>query len=411
MNFLEEMQLRGVIKDVSNKEKFLSLPKNTGVYVGFDPTATSLHLGNYIQISMLKRFQKAGYKVYALLGGATGMIGDPLGKTEERKLLSNETVIENKNKIRKQLESFGLEVVDNYDFYKDMSFLDFLREVGKKVNISYLLAKDLINRRVETGLSFTEFSYTLIQGYDFLRLYKDKDVRVQFGGSDQWGNIITGLDMIAKEYGDEHKAVAISFNLLTDKNGNKFGKSTGGGSLWLDKEINPAFKMYQFLATQEDSEVEKLLKWYTFLSLDEIAELMQKHNQEPQNRLAQKTLAFEVVKDIHGEKEALEAQKVSEVLFSSNLSYQDLSESDFDALKKHIQVISLNKNELLIDQLIAQKVISSKREYREFLAAGSLRVNGVSLTDENYLVDQDLLHNKFALFKKGKKNLYILEVK
>lgn len=316
MNIVEELKLRGIFKDISNYEKFLKLQKEAGVYVGFDPTAQSLHLGNYIQIVNLLRFKKHGYKTIAILGGATGMIGDPSFRDAERQLLDNETLLINKNKIKQQLEKFGIQVIDNYDFYKDMSIIDFLRNVGKLVNISYMLSKDSVSKRIEKGLSFTEFSYQLIQGWDFASLYKRENICIQFGGSDQWGNITTGLDIIATLYGKEHKAVAITANLLTDSSGNKFGKSTGGGSLWLDQYMTKPYQMYQFLLNQPDSEVEKLLKWLTFLSVEEIEKIIQEHREHPQNKLAQKSLAFEVIKDIHSELDANKAILVSELLFN-----------------------------------------------------------------------------------------------
>lgn len=410
MNVLNDLKARGILKQISNEDKFNSLTKEEGVYIGFDPTATSLHLGNYIQIANLIRFKNHGWKVYAILGGATGMIGDPSFKAAERKLLDNETLLNNKKKIKKQLESFGLEVIDNYEFYKDMNILTFLRDVGKLVNISYLLAKDSIATRIDNGLSFTEFSYNLIQGWDFLTLYKEKNVCVQLGGSDQWGNLTTGLEMISTIFGDNHKAVALTSNLLTDSNGNKFGKSTGGGNLWLDKELTKPYSMYQFLVNQPDSEMEKLLKQLTFLSIARIKLILDKHEEQPQLRLAQKELAHEVIKQIHGEKEANLAQKISELLFNKNVNFDSYSLEDIEQIANQIITYELVQNQNLIEQLIEKKIVQSKREAREFLQNKSIKINGNPIT-EDFNLKSDLFENKYAILHVGKKNVYCIKIK
>ncbi|WP_036452066.1 tyrosine--tRNA ligase [Mycoplasma buteonis] len=410
MNIVEELRSRGVLKNISNEEKLLALPEGTGVYAGFDPTATSLHLGNYIQIANLLRFKEKGYKVYAILGGATGMIGDPSFKESERKLLDSETLSKNKEKVKNQIESFGLTVIDNYDFYKDMNVLEFLRNIGKLVNISYLLAKDSIASRIHNGLSFTEFTYTLIQGYDFLKLYQDNQIFIQFGGSDQWGNLTTGLDMIASVVGDKHKAVALTSDLLTDTNGKKFGKSTGGGSLWLDKEMTKPYSMYQFLINQPDSQVEKLLNWLTFLPIEQINEIMEKHNANSSERLAQKSLAFHVIKQVHSEQDAILAQKVTELLFSKNNDLSSYTIEDLDFISKEIQSLTLQANQNLIEQLISNKVISSRRQAREFLATNSIKINYEPITEE-FLLNSKLFENKYAILHVGKKNVYCIKIK
>ncbi|UWV78076.1 tyrosine--tRNA ligase [Mycoplasmopsis felis] len=287
-NILNDLKERGILKQYSNLDKFYNLNSNDVVYAGFDPTAESLHLGNYIQIALLLRMKRAGWKTIALVGGATGMIGDPSFRNSERKLLNQETLDKNKGKIKKQLESFGLEVLDNYEFYKNTNFLTFLRDAGKLINIAYMLSKDSVATRIEKGLSFTEFTYQLIQGWDFIKLYEDYNVKVQIGGSDQWGNISTGLEMISKKIGDDHKAFIFTSNLLTDENGNKFGKSTGGGNLWLDKNITKPFDMYQFLIKQPDSQLDKLFKWLTFLSINEINNILSIHNQDSSLQYGQK---------------------------------------------------------------------------------------------------------------------------
>ncbi|MHA3802072.1 tyrosine--tRNA ligase [Mycoplasma sp. VS30B] len=409
MTVIEDLKDRGILKAISSEEKFANLPKGAAVYCGFDPTATSLHLGNYIQIANLIRFKNHGFKVYALLGGATGMIGDPSFKDAERQLLDNETILNNKNHIKAQLESFGLEVIDNYDFYKDMNILDFLRNVGKLVNISYMLAKDSVASRINNGLSFTEFSYQLIQGWDFLSLYKDKNVMIQFGGSDQWGNITTGLDMISTVFGNEHKALAITANLLTDANGNKFGKSTGGGSLWLDSDKTRPYVMYQFLLNQPDSEVEKLLKWLTFLDKEEIAEIIKLHNEDASKRTAQKALAYNVIKQVHNEEEAKKAHLASMILFNKYLDLASFDVEEISKLEDVLNTIKLKANENLVTQLIALGVLKSKREAKEFIQNKALKVNLVPMNEEDNFTS-NIWEGKYALIHIGKKNIYLAKV-
>ncbi|MHA3828269.1 tyrosine--tRNA ligase [Mycoplasma sp. Z1473D] len=409
MTVIEDLKDRGILKAISSEEKFANLPQGAAVYCGFDPTATSLHLGNYIQIANLIRFKNHGFKVYALLGGATGMIGDPSFKDAERQLLDNETILNNKNHIKAQLESFGLEVIDNYDFYKDMNILDFLRNVGKLVNISYMLAKDSVASRINNGLSFTEFSYQLIQGWDFLSLYKDKNVMIQFGGSDQWGNITTGLDMISTVFGNEHKALAITANLLTDANGNKFGKSTGGGSLWLDSDKTRPYVMYQFLLNQPDSEVEKLLKWLTFLDKEEIAEIIKLHNEDASKRTAQKALAYNVIKQVHNEEEAKKAHLASMILFNKYLDLASFDVEEISKLEDVLNTIKLKANENLVTQLIALGVLKSKREAKEFIQNKALKVNLVPMNEEDNFTS-NIWEGKYALIHIGKKNIYLAKV-
>ncbi|AKA50153.1 tyrosyl-tRNA synthetase [Mycoplasmopsis gallinacea] len=407
---LNELRNRGILKQISNEDKFKNLKENDGVYCGFDPTAESLHLGNYIQIANLLRFKKLGWNAVAVLGGATGMIGDPSFRNSERSLLDEETLQRNKNKIRDQLERFGLTVVDNYEFYKEMNILHFLRDVGKLVNISYMINKDSVASRIENGLSFTEFTYQLIQGWDFYQLYKNNNVKVQFGGSDQWGNITTGLEIISKQTSDEHQAVGLTINLLTDSNGVKFGKSTGGGNLWIDKQATKPYDMYQFLLNQPDSEVEKLLKWLTFLSIEEIEAVIAKHKENPAQRSAQKVLAFEIIKDLHGEKEAQKAQLTSEVLFNKNIDLKSLSLDQLSELEDNLKVVNLHFGQSLFEQLVAEKIVSSKREAREFLQNKAIKVNGEAINEE-FILNSSEYQNKYAFLNVGKKNFYIIKGK
>ncbi|TDV24269.1 tyrosyl-tRNA synthetase [Mycoplasmopsis mustelae] len=408
-NILKEFELRGILKQHSNINKFYNLTNEDGVYAGFDPTAISLHLGNYLQILTLLRMQKAGWKTIAILGGATGMIGDPSFKNAERKLLDNDVLLTNKTKIKKQLESFGLKVIDNYDFYKNMNFLTFLREAGKLINVAYMLSKDSVATRIENGLSFTEFSYQLIQGWDFISLYQDYNVKIQVGGSDQWGNISTGLEMISKKFGDNHKAFIFTTNLLTDENDNKFGKSTGGGNLWLDKEMTKPFDMYQFLFKQPDSQIEKLLKWLTFLSLDQIAEIMKEHNLNPTLQFAQRTLAFEVIKDLHGESEAKKVQQISEILFNKNLDLNQISIDTIISINDEIINFTVKKGQNIVDELIKQKLLQSKREAKEFIEKGAIKINLETINLNNFF-ESKFFSGKFAILHIGKKKVVLVRI-
>lgn len=411
MQILEELKQRGIFKQISNLEKFQKLdPKKTGVYIGFDPTAKSLHLGNYVQISILKRFQNAGFNAYAILGGATGMIGDPSFKDAERSLLDKKTLEINKNAIKKQLEHFGLEVIDNYEFYKNMNILEFLRDVGKLVNISYMLSKDSVANRIDNGLSFTEFSYQLLQGWDFYNLYKKHNIFVQLGGSDQWGNITTGLEVISKLEGDNHKAVVITSNLLVDENGKKYGKSTGGGSLWLDKNMNSPYNLYQFLFNQPDSKIEELLFWLTFLPINKIKTIISKHNENPSLHYAQEILASEVVKDIHNKEELEIAKKVTKILFDKKYDLSSLDLKTLEKMEIYLPLLEVSLNVNLIDKLIEEKVLLSKREAREFINNNALKIDGKEI-DENYLFSPQFYSKKYAFLHKGKKQVFLLKTK
>ncbi|UWD33954.1 tyrosine--tRNA ligase [Mesomycoplasma molare] len=405
-----DLEKRGILKDITNKNKFINLQKNEAIYAGFDPTAISLHLGNYIQISVLLRLKRYGVKVIALVGGATGMIGDPSFNLSERKLLDFDEIEKNKNSIKNQLSSFGIEVFDNYEIYKNMNVLEFLRTIGKNLNVNYMISKDSVADRLETGLSFTEFSYQLIQGWDFKYLYENFNVIGQLGGSDQWGNITSGIEIIRKNIGDQHKAFGITTNLLTDKNNKKFGKSTGGGSLWLNKNLTSPFQMYQFLLSQDDEVVERLLKYLTFIEIEEIENIINKHQLKKSDKIAQKTLAFEVVKDIHGVEEANNAVKITNILFNKG-DLEQLTIENIQQLKNSIPFIKIDKIENASQLLLDSKIISSKRELREFLAQCSISINGSVIKNEQDSVDTNKFENKFILVKKGKKNYFVLEIK
>ena len=397
MKILDELKSRGIFKAITSEEKFNKLIKGDKVYIGFDPTAKSLHLGNYIQIAILRRFKKAGFIPIAVLGGATGMIGDPSGKSEERNLLSKDDLNVNKAAIRKQLESFGFEVIDNYDFYKDINILEFLRNAGKLLSINYMLAKDSVSSRLETGMSFTEFSYQLIQGWDFKELFEKHDVKVQIGGSDQWGNITSGLEMIRKSLGDSLNAIGITTNLLMSASGKKFGKSEGN-AIWLDQNMTSSFELYQYLLSTNDSDVKQLLFWLT----DETEETI--NNQEA--RQAQKLLAFDVVRDIHGIDQAKQALVTTDILYGSK-SENTLTTNQALSLERSIPTFN-NILGNIVDVLIDTKLVSSKREARELVNKSSIKING-EIAKIDSVVTKELFDKKANIIRCGKKKIILIK--
>ncbi|MBR3117192.1 MAG: tyrosine--tRNA ligase [Bacilli bacterium] len=407
MKFYDELKWRGLIKDEAGEdlEKVLNECKAT-FYWGTDPTADSLHIGHYSSLVTAKRLYKAGFKPVLLVGGATGMIGDPR-PTAEREIIDKEVVLSNVESIKKQvLDIFdgNVEVVNNYDWTKDINILDFLRDVGKYINVNYMLAKDIINRRLETGITFAEFTYTLLQGYDFMHLYETKGVTMQVEGSDQWGNITTGIELINKKLGKT--AYAFTMPLILDSNGKKFGKSEGN-ALWLDKEKTSSYQIYQFFINSTDDKVEEYLKVFTFLSKEEIEDVMKKHSERPEERLAQKTLASEVIKDLHGKEECKKAIKITEVLFSGNI--KDLSEEELKDAMSGVDTYTIDSELNLVDTLVNTGILSSKREAREFITNGSISVNGEKITDLEYLVNKsNALYNKYIVIRRGKKKYYLV---
>lgn len=409
---IEEFKKRNILNNISNVDKFNNLDKNVKVYTGFDPSAISLHLGNYVQIVSLLRFKKFGISPLAVIGGITGMIGDPSFRVSERKYLDLKVVEQNKNHIRMQLEKYGIKVVDNLDFYKNWTIIDFLRNVGTIINVNYLLSKESIATRLEQGLSFTEFSYSLLQGWDFKTLYEKENVKIQMGGSDQWGNITTGLEMIRKTHGEDHDAIAFVTNLLLDeKTGAKFGKSTGGGSLWLDPEMTSPYSIYQFLLNQSDTKVEELLNWLTFLDVNKIQDVIEKHNQDKTKRLAQKTLAYEVTKDIHSEKIATQCLKISDILFSKNSDILSLTNDDIKLLLGFLPSYVVKKDQTFIDFIKENKILNSNREIREFLVNDSFLLDNKVVNDENQVIEFQNFNKQYAILRKGKKEFIILKSK
>ena len=401
----EELQWRGLVKDVAG-ENIEDLINNKSVtfYWGTDPTADSLHLGHYSSLVTAKRLMKMGHKPILLCGGATGRIGDPR-PTAEREIISIDVLNHNIECIRKQIDTIfdgNAKLVNNYDWFKGYEFLDFLRDVGKYINVNYMLNKDIINRRLETGITYAEFSYMLIQGYDFLNMYRKMNCVMQVEGSDQWGNITTGIDLIRKIDGKE--AYAFTMPLILDSNGKKFGKSEGN-ALWLDKDKTSSYALYQYLINTDDAKVLEYLKVFTFLTPEEILDVMDRHNKEPHLRIAQETLAKCIITDLRGEEEYTKARDISKALFSEdikNLSSEDIVNSLSGV--KNILVYEGN----IVDVLVDAKVFSSKREARELITGNALSINNKKVNDVNYIISKnDLIDNKIVVIKKGKKNYFI----
>ena len=405
MTLFEELQWRGLIKDMAGEDlaKVLNGEPIT-FYWGTDPTADSLHLGHYSSLVTAKRLAKAGHHPILLVGGATGLIGDPR-PTAEREIISKENLLKNLEGIKAQVSNIfegKAEVVNNYDWFKGYELTDFLRDVGKYINVNYMLDKDIIRRRLDSGITFAEFTYTLIQGYDFLWLYENKGCILQAEGSDQWGNITTGLDLIKKKTGKE--AYAFTMPLVLDKYGNKFGKSEGN-ALWLDRNKTSSYELYQYLINVDDEMVISYLKIFTFLTPEEIEELEKSNKENPHLREAHKALAREIITDLHGEEAYLEAVKISESLFSGNI--KDLTSKQLEDAFKGIEPF-VAKEENLVDFLVEFGVCSSKREAREFINNGSISINGDRVTDLEFKVTKkDAIEHKYVVIRRGKKKYFI----
>ncbi len=403
MNFFEELKWRGLVKDVSDPEieNKINNEKIT-FYWGTDPTADSLHLGHYSSLVTAKRLASHGNKFILLIGGATGLIGDPR-PTAEREIISKETIDKNINGIQNQVRSLVDEntiFVNNYDWLKDYKYLEFLRDIGKYINVNYMLNKDIISRRLETGITYAEFSYTLMQGFDFVHLNRNYNCTFQVAGSDQWGNITTGIELGHKM--DNVQLYGFTMPLILDSTGKKFGKSEGN-ALWLNKEKTSPYIIYQYLINTDDSKVIEYLKVFTFLTKEQIEELEEETNKHPEQRKAQKALAYEVVKDIHGIEEANKAIKITEALFSGNI--KDLTEEETEEAFKNFETLQL-KNIPLIELLVENKIASSKREAREFIKNNAISINGDIINDETYIIDNN---KKYNIIRRGKKKYYILK--
>ena len=408
MTLYEELKWRGLIKDTAGDDldKVLN-GKPITFYWGTDPTADSLHLGHYSSLVTAKRLAKAGHHPILLVGGATGLIGDPR-PTAEREIISKETLNKNLEGIKKQVSKIfdgKAEVVNNYDWFKGYELTDFLRDVGKYININYMLDKDIINRRLETGITFAEFTYTLIQGYDFLWLYQNKGCILQAEGSDQWGNITTGLDLIKKKLGKQ--AYAFTMPLVLDKYGNKFGKSEGN-ALWLDRNKTSSYELYQYLINVDDEMVIDYLKIFTFLSVEEINRLKESNDKNPHLREAHKALAREIITDLHGGDAYLEAVKISEVLFSGNI--KELTVNEIEMAFKGLERLTIKEEMNIVEFLVAMHICSSKREAREFINNGSITVNGDKITDLDFIVQKKIaIEEKYVVVRRGKKKYFIVE--
>ena len=402
----EELEWRGLVKDVAGADIKDKINNETiTFYWGTDPTADSLHLGHYSSLVTAKRLMKMGHKPILLCGGATGRIGDPR-PTSEREIISIETLNNNIKGIQKQIDEIfagNVKLVNNYDWFKGYEFLDFLRDIGKYVNVNYMLSKDIINRRLETGITYAEFSYMLIQGYDFLNMYEKMGCTMQVAGSDQWGNITTGIDLIRKILGKE--AYGFTMPLILDANGKKFGKSEGN-ALWLDKNKTSSYALYQYLINTDDSKVYEYLKVFTFLTPEEIDNIMDEHSKTPEKRIAQKKLAECVISDLHGEESYQNAVKISESLFNGDI--KSFSKKDIEVAFKGLDVFNVESDLNIVDLLVNSGACSSKREAREFVGNGSITLNGEKVTDLDFVLTREkCIDNTYIVIRRGKKKYFI----
>lgn len=425
MNLIEELRWRGLIQDIMPGTEEQLVKERTSGYVGFDPTSDSLHIGSLVPILLLVHLQKAGHKPVALVGGATGMVGDPSGKSQERNLLSEDVLQKNLAGIKKQLAKFldfdsnsltAAELVNNYDWFKEMNFLQFIRDVGKHITVNYMMSKDSVRKRMdsEVGISFTEFTYQLVQGYDFYWLYQNKNCKLQMGGSDQWGNITTGTELIRRKAGGE--AFAFTCPLLTKADGGKFGK-TESGNVWLDAEKTSPYQFYQFWLNAADADAEKWIKIFTFLTQDQISRLIEEHRSDQSKRILQKRLAQELTLFVHGEEEYQKAIETTEKLFSQkNASAESLSEEDLKSMEGIVHVeYPKEKLENGVDAasfLSEANIFPSKGEARKMILNGGVSINRQKLNAADEIInDKKLLHEKYLLVQKGKKNYFLVNVK
>ncbi len=400
MTLYEDLCWRGLIKDITSEELIEKLNKGKlTFYIGTDPTADSMHIGHYSSFLICKRLAKYGHRPLLLIGGATGCIGDPR-PTTEREMKTMEEINHNAKGLAKQAKTiFGFEVVNNYDWSKDINFIDYLRDYGKHFSINYMLDKDIIRRRLDSGITYTEFSYMIMQALDFLYLFEHMDCQMQVAGSDQWGNITAGVDLIKKKTGQT--AYGLTMPLIVDKDGKKFGKSEGN-AIWLSKEKTSPYELYQYLFNTDDEMVIDYLKKLTFLSKEEIEEIAKLHQEEPEKRIAQKRLAQEIICDIHGQEEYEHALEISECLFTGNV--KNLTEKEIAEVFKGVPEIIYTSSSL-IDILTENKIASSKREAREFLENNAIHVNGEIIKEENYRLDAK---RKYNIIRKGKKKYYLV---
>lgn len=422
MDFIKELSWRGMIHDImpGTEEQFKK--EMTSAYIGFDPTADSLHIGSLVQIMTLVHLQRCGHKPFALVGGATGMVGDPSGKSKERNLLDEKTLNHNLQAVKAQLEKFldfkngknAAVIVNNFDWFKEISFLDFIRNVGKHMSINYMMAKDSVKSRLESGISFTEFSYQIVQAYDFYWLWKNKNCKVQLGGSDQWGNIVSGTELIRRK--EEGKAFAVTTPLIKKADGGKFGK-TESGNVWLDKAKTSAYKFYQFWLNSSDEDALSYIKVFTLLSEEEIESIISKHEKEPHLRLLQKTIAEEVTIRVHSQEDLNMAIKASNILFGHS-TYDDLQsidENTFLSVFEGVPKFEIKKENLALGilDIVAEKtqIFSSKGEARRMINSNAVSINKEKITENFQLSDNKLLNGKYILLQKGKKHYFLISVK
>ncbi|MGB3607894.1 tyrosine--tRNA ligase [Psychroserpens sp.] len=426
-NFVEELQWRGMIHQTMPGAEEHLMEAMRSAYVGFDPTADSLHIGNLVPIMLLAHFQRCGHKPVALVGGATGMIGDPSGKSSERNLLDEKTLRHNQDAIKKQLSHFldfendvqnAAELVNNYDWMKDFSFLEFIRDVGKHITVNYMMAKDSVKNRISSessdGMSFTEFTYQLVQGYDFLHLYNAKDCSIQMGGSDQWGNITTGTELIRRVA--QGKGFAITCPLITKSDGSKFGKSEGS-NVWLDANRTSPYKFYQYWLNSSDDDAEKYIKIFTFLTEEEIKTIIKEHQDSPHLRSLQKRLAQEITTMVHSESDFKNAERASNILFSKSfkVDIRTLDEKTFLDVFEGVPQAEISREELsqldMIGALSAQtNFLASNSDARRALKENAVSVNKEKVTEDYQLSAEDLINDIYIILNKGKKNTYIIKV-
>lgn len=407
MKLFDELKWRGLINDVTSPD--LEEKLNEGgltFYIGTDPTGDSLHIGHYSSLLCAKRLKEHGHHPIMLVGGATGFIGDPKA-TGERNMLTKEVLQHNYDCLSKQIkELFGFEMVNNLDWTKDITIIDFLRDYGKFFNVNYMINKETVKRRLDSGISYTEFSYMLLQALDFLHLYEEKNCTLQLGGQDQWGNITSGLELVRKKHGADVECYGLTMPLITKADGTKFGKSETG-TVWLDKNKTSAYEMYQFLVNSEDAKVIDYLKKLTFLKKEEIDALEEKVKTEPHKREAQKALAKEVVTFLHGEEEYEKALKITNALFRGNI--QELNAEELGDALKGFEKKEVEDNLLLPDCLVQAGIASSKREAREWINQGSIQINGEKQTSVEFVVSSaNAIHDKDTLIKRGKRNYYVI---
>ena len=421
MNFVEELKWRGMIHDIVPETEKQFHKEVTAAYIGFDPTSDSLHIGSLVQIMILVHLQKSGHKPFALVGGATGMVGDPSGKSKERNLLDNKELDYNLACIKKQLEQFldfncgenSAEVVNNNDWFNDLNFLDFIRNVGKHISVNYMMAKDSVKSRLDTGMSFTEFSYQLVQGYDFYWLWKNKNCKVQLGGSDQWGNIVTGIELIRKKAKGE--AFAITTPLIKKADGGKFGK-TEDGNVWLDKSKTSPYKFYQFWMNSSDEDSKNYIKIFTLKNRQEIEKIIVEHDKNPHLRVLQKAIAEEVTTRVHGAEDLKIAIKATNILFgkSTTEDLKSLDEETFLSVFEGVPQFEIKKESLnsKILDVLAEKtqIFSSKGEARRMIQSNAVSINKEKISENLQLTENNLINKKYILVQKGKKNYFLIIV-